>query len=256
MKNSTYDEVPEWEQYVNDGCPDVWDEDDEPTLVSYNNNDYLDMGIPFPTDLNPYEERKEQRRRKWYILFYYNKHGWDDDIDYVDWDSLYTTKILIWNEDKLAKEQELFKIDSSNNQTFLVKPMISDGRCLFRSLASKAYNNHQKHDIMRLSIASYIVENLNEFLFPQPTIIVNNEECKCTVEELLQDKFDNSKHWGGPEDIVAFSKLFEYNVIIYSPIPGKKKKIKRTSCFTNELFSKTVRLFFKNGNHYDLLKIV
>jgi len=122
--------------------------------------------------------------------------------------------------------------------------IIPDGNCLYRSMAQALCNNQEQHMQLRKEVVRFLRKNLNRF----KTYIEGDPA--AYLRETSQEN-----EWGGYLEILAFTELFDMNIIIVLGGCTDNKKVQVTCHhFSGDVTPKeTVWLSWLSNGHYDLI---
>ncbi|KAK8387747.1 hypothetical protein O3P69_018321 [Scylla paramamosain] len=116
------------------------------------------------------------------------------------------------------------------------KQVARDGSCLFRAVAEQVFMTQTEHVSLRSQCLEYMMLHKDEFQ-PYLEVPVDHHVYK------LQDV----REWGGHTEIIAMSRLFKVDFLIYQEIGCPPTKA------TEYNYPKTLMLSFTHGNHYDIV---
>jgi OTU domain-containing protein 3 len=95
--------------------------------------------------------------------------------------------------------------------------MVGDGNCLFRSLSDQLFGDygHMYHSVVREAICNYM-EGQKE-LFQQFLVLDegNDSSADAASYEHYVQQMRQDGEWGGNIELIAASKLFHRNILVY-----------------------------------------
>ncbi|XP_066952075.1 OTU domain-containing protein 4-like isoform X4 [Macrobrachium rosenbergii] len=115
------------------------------------------------------------------------------------------------------------------------KQLARDGSCLFRAVAEQVFMTQTEHERVRALCLEYMVLHREEF---EPFLDIPLDHHVYNLQDV--------REWGGHLEIMAMSRLFNVNFLIYREIG--KEPYKATD---NE--GRTLMLSYTHGNHYDII---
>ncbi|XP_068228746.1 UDP-N-acetylglucosamine transferase subunit ALG13-like isoform X2 [Palaemon carinicauda] len=115
------------------------------------------------------------------------------------------------------------------------KQLARDGSCLFRAVAEQVFMTQTEHERVRALCLEYMVLHREEF---EPFLDIPLDHHVYNLQDI--------REWGGHLEIMAMSRLFNVNFLIYREIG--KEPYKATD---NE--GRTLMLSYTHGNHYDIV---
>ncbi|KAK3876588.1 hypothetical protein Pcinc_018649 [Petrolisthes cinctipes] len=111
-----------------------------------------------------------------------------------------------------------------------------DGSCLFRAVAEQVFMTQTKHVSVRSLCLEYMMLHKEDF---QPFLEVPVDHHVFKMQDV--------REWGGHTEILAMSRLFKVDFLIYQEIGRSPVKA------TENGFRRIVMMSFTHGNHYDII---
>jgi hypothetical protein len=145
---------------------------------------------------------------------------------------------------KFTKSFDLSQIAEDPMDSFLdtlglwKKRIARDGSCLFRAVAEQIYPCQQYHEKVRLECINYMSNNRDEYS--------NFLNSQITFDDYL-DAMKNSLEYGGQLEIIAMSKLYKRDFIIYQH-PNQPGIDVTQNNFINKIY-----LCYSYNNHFDAI---
>lgn len=116
------------------------------------------------------------------------------------------------------------------------KQVARDGSCLFRAVAEQVFMSQSEHVRVRSLCLEYLMLYKDDF---QPFLEVPLDHYVFKMQDV--------REWGGHTEIMAISRLFKVDFLIYQEIGRSPFKA------TENNYPKTLMLSFTHGNHYDIV---
>ncbi|XP_047493885.1 uncharacterized protein LOC125042363 isoform X2 [Penaeus chinensis] len=116
------------------------------------------------------------------------------------------------------------------------KQVARDGSCLFRAVAEQVIMSQTEHVRVRSMCLEYMMLYKEDF---QPFLDIPLDHHVFNLQDV--------REWGGHTEILAMSRLFKVDFLIYQGIG-------RAPCKATDYdHPRTLMLSFTNGNHYDIV---
>jgi hypothetical protein len=145
---------------------------------------------------------------------------------------------------KFTKSFDLSQIAEDPMDSFLdtlglwKKRIARDGSCLFRAVAEQIYPCQQYHEKVRLECVNYMSINRDEY-----SSFLSSQ---ITFDNYLE-AMKNSLEYGGQLEIIAMSKLYKRDFIIYQH-PNQPGVDVTQNNFINKIY-----LCYSYNNHFDAI---
>ncbi|XP_045623401.1 uncharacterized protein [Procambarus clarkii] len=116
------------------------------------------------------------------------------------------------------------------------KQVARDGSCLFRAVAEQVLMTQTEHVKVRALCLEYMMLYKDDF---QPFLDIPLDHHVFKLQDV--------REWGGHTEIIAMSRLFQVDFLIYQEIGQMPVKA------TENSYPKTLMLSYTHGNHYDIV---
>lgn len=116
------------------------------------------------------------------------------------------------------------------------KQIARDGSCLFRAVSEQLFLTQMEHTNVRSLTLEYMGSYKEDF---QPFLDVPIDHHIYNMSDI--------REWGGHPEIVAMSRLFKVDFLLYQEVGKAPYKA------TEHGFERKMNLYFNHGNHYDCI---
>lgn len=116
------------------------------------------------------------------------------------------------------------------------KQIARDGSCLFRAVSQQLFLTQMEHTKVRSLTLEYMSMWKEEF---EPLIVSPLDHHIFNMSDI--------REWGGHPEIVAMSRLFKVDFLLYQEIGKPPYKA------TDHGFERKIIMYFNHGNHYDCI---
>eukprot|EP00590_Aulacoseira_subarctica_P003959 CAMPEP_0172423862 /NCGR_PEP_ID=MMETSP1064-20121228/17782_1 /TAXON_ID=202472 /ORGANISM="Aulacoseira subarctica , Strain CCAP 1002/5" /LENGTH=317 /DNA_ID=CAMNT_0013165413 /DNA_START=155 /DNA_END=1109 /DNA_ORIENTATION=- len=145
------------------------------------------------------------------------------------------------------------KIESDGKRT--IHDMVGDGNCMFRSLSDQVFGDYgQRYELVRDSICNYMAANKDSF---SQFLVLDEDESDAdanSFEQYIQDMRRDGE-WGGNVELVAASRLYQRNIIVYHPDGAFSIEAPSTVDRSTKSEEEEYTLSYHDNDHYNSVHV-
>ena len=145
------------------------------------------------------------------------------------------------------------KIESEGKRT--IHDMVGDGNCMFRSLSDQVFGDYgQRYEVVRDAICNYMAANKESF---SQFLVLDEDESDAdanSFEQYIQDMRRDGE-WGGNVELVAASRLYQRNIIVYHPDGAFSIEAPRTVDSGSKSEEEEFTLSYHDNDHYNSVHV-
>lgn len=125
-----------------------------------------------------------------------------------------------------------------------IKPSLSDGNCLFRSIADQIYGDSNKHSDLRQRVIKYMKEN-EEYI----KLFIDDDSTFDDYVELMS----SDGEWGDNVELFCLSQVCHINIVVHQ-VEGPRFVIKYESNDINDNNNKIAHISYHGACHYNSVR--